>query len=322
MAIIDITIVVATHNRAAMLRKTLESLINQVTEGKFSYEVLVIDDGSTDDTAGVVREVAGEARSLAVSYVYKSAGGEGDARNRGVAEARGEWIAFCDDDQWAEPRWLAELYAAARESGVDIVDGPVVLDLPESSARTLGPKSRRVLGEKFLGPEPGPYTSKETMGAGSVLIRKSLFTAVGGFDITFRQGVDTDFFYRAEQGGFSAWYCPRAIMHHVIPEARVQPVYLKGSCLRTGVATARIQWKYEGALRLTLFNLWRVGVTMGRDVPLVAIAALGRDRQLLLDSYCSVWFSLGFIRGSLFLLFPKIFGQKDCFERLDLPFHN
>ena len=56
MGKVDITIVLATYNRAPMLRKALESLVQQETGGKFSYDILVVDDGSTDDTAAVVRE--------------------------------------------------------------------------------------------------------------------------------------------------------------------------------------------------------------------------------------------------------------------------
>ena len=65
--------------------------------------------------------------------------------------ARGNWLAFFDDDQWAEPGWLAELYRTAQEQEADCVGGAVFLDLPESVPLELGTRTRRSMSEKFPG---------------------------------------------------------------------------------------------------------------------------------------------------------------------------
>src|SRR4029077_10495906 len=99
----NVSIVVCTHNRAAMLRDALESLLRIETAGKFSYEIVVVDNASTDGTAQTVASLRQTAPVL--RYVYEAKKGIATARNRGLRESKGEWIAFFDDDQLADPRW-------------------------------------------------------------------------------------------------------------------------------------------------------------------------------------------------------------------------
>jgi len=319
----DISIVIVTYNRAGMLRNALETLVSQITEDKFSFEVLVIDDGSTDRTWELVREISALVGAVPVRYIYKDHAGEGDSRNRGVAEAWGEWVAFFDDDQLADPRWLAELWQTARERGADFVTGAVKLKMPGSARLQLGPLSRRMLGEKIIAPNSGLHPVRYyNVGAGNVLIRKRLFEKVGLFDVSFRQGVDTDFFWRAEKSGVRLWCSPQASAWHVIPEARLRIPYLKETCLRMGVGNARVRFKYEGALKLVLTTFWRVGVALGRAVPAVLKGLIYNNRPLLLDGRCELWYNFGYVRGSLFFLAPKLFHQKRFVTSLDFQYIN
>jgi glycosyltransferase involved in cell wall biosynthesis len=310
MDIVDITIVVTTFNRAPMLRNALESLVQLDTGGKFSYNILVVDDGSTDQTAAVLQGVSQTAAGAPVTSIYQKNLGPYIARNRGAEMARGNWLAFFDDDQWAEPGWLAELYRTAQEQRADCVGGAVLLDLPESGPLELGARTRRLMSEKLPGQKIRDSAVKNYIGTGNVLIRRSLFKRVGAFDSNFRRDCDTDFFWRVEKGGFRLAYAPNAAIHHVIPESRLQPSYLRHLCFIRGVASARIRWRYQGSLGLIKSNLWRLGVVLGRDLTALTIAACGRQRPLLLDSLLSFWYSIGFMRGSLFFLGPRIFPQK------------
>jgi len=311
---VDISSVVVTYNRSEMLRNALETLVNQITGGKFSFEVLVIDDGSTDATAAVVGDFVRNSITPVI-YVYKEHGGEGDARNRGVAEARGDWIAFCDDDQLADPTWLKELYRTAQENRADVVDGAVYLKLPDPCPLPMGSQSRGVLSEKVYSPAKHP--GKVCVAGGNVLVRKSLFRELGGFDLSFRQCVDADFFWRVEQAGAKMCYAPEAVVYHVIPRERLRVSYLREACLSIGVARARIHLKYRGRLRLIGTSFWRMGVALGRDFPLLVLSGIFHDEPLLLDSRCGLWYSIGFVRGSLFLLAPNHFPQNNFMNSLD-----
>ena len=101
----------------ALLRDTLASLLALETDGQFTYEVLVVNNASTDETATVIEQAVREAR-VPLRDVFEERPGVSFARNRGIQEARTPWIAFFDDDQVADARWLTELWALAEEQQV------------------------------------------------------------------------------------------------------------------------------------------------------------------------------------------------------------
>src|SRR5438034_6680027 len=98
-------VAVPTRNRAALLRDCLASLVNQNFPAD-RYEIIVVDDGSTDGTAAVVRQFQAVKQSPTVRYVLPEGRGLNAARNAGLQAARGDPIAFVDDDIEAPPSWL------------------------------------------------------------------------------------------------------------------------------------------------------------------------------------------------------------------------
>ncbi len=129
---VDISLVVCTFNRAPLLRRTLESLARQTTGDRFTYEILVIDNASTDETPHVIQS-AEQGNAVMVRGVREARKGVAIARNRAIAETNGKWIAYQDDDQWAEPDWLYELFALAQKRESLCVGGAVLLELPDGN---------------------------------------------------------------------------------------------------------------------------------------------------------------------------------------------
>jgi len=314
----DISVVVCTYNRKGPLRNTLDSLIRQEHEDRFSFEIIVIDDGSTDGTEGVVNEVIRNNIAVPIRYVRTEGGGIAKARNRGLAEFRGEFIAFCDDDQLAGPQWLAELHKVAVRTGAACVGGSVLLDLPDSVDPALSPICLGLLEEVLLGEETVRYPENVGPGTGNIIIRRELLSRVGGFDASLRLGEeDTDFFYRAREVGADIWYAPKAVVRHMIPEFRLRDEYFKYVSLRRGISSARVRYKYKGRLRwLLALGRW-VFRALARDVWLLLIAWILRDRFRELDRRYRLWMTLGYVRGSLSLLAPTIFRQRKFFDSLD-----
>lgn len=111
-----LSVVIPTYNRLAMLQRVLDALDRQ--EGAPSFETIVIDDGSKDDTANVIRERAA-ASSARLLFRSQPNGGPGTARNHGVSLAAGQYVVFIGDDTVPEPRFLAEHARIHRESGDD-----------------------------------------------------------------------------------------------------------------------------------------------------------------------------------------------------------
>ncbi len=107
----DISIIVCTWNRAAMLNEALGHFLQLNVPSQIRWELLVVDNNSNDDTASVVRKLSGD---LPVRYVVEPKQGLSRARNRGVAEARGGLLLFTDDDVIVDPGWLTAMYDASR----------------------------------------------------------------------------------------------------------------------------------------------------------------------------------------------------------------
>ena len=128
-----ISVVVCTYNRAPLLREAILSLARLECDGRFSYDIVVIDNASTDDTPSVVHELS-HLTDVQVTGVREDRPGISYARNRGVEEATGDWIAFFDDDGIADPKWLDASQMIAKE-----LKGPGGLTCPtdvvESSLR-------------------------------------------------------------------------------------------------------------------------------------------------------------------------------------------
>jgi GT2 family glycosyltransferase len=315
----DISVVVCTYNRFEMLRAALESLACQETDEKFSYEVLVIDNGSTDGTSDVVNDFIRKTPKVPIRYVYEEDRGLSVARNRGIKEVCGKWIAFFDDDQWAEPHWLLELYKVAMKNEADCVGGAVLLDLPDSANLNLSPFCRSsALRELLLGYEPKRCSEKVELGTCNVVIRRKLFERIGTFDANILTGgEDSDFFWRASKQGAKIWYAPKAVVHHIIPESRLREEYFRRTSLRGGLSSARLRYRHKGRLRWFLGLGRRIFRSFARDVWLLLIALLLRNKSRQLDRKCRLWRTIGYVRGSVSLLAPRIFSQKRFFDTLN-----
>jgi glycosyltransferase involved in cell wall biosynthesis len=199
-----VSVVVPTHDRARYLEVTLRSLAAQdIAE---PYEVLVVDDGSRDDTAGVIE------RAGARSIVQDPPRGANAARNAGIREAGAELIALVDDDVEAPPGWLRALVeGAARHADADALGGPIRARLegpaPRSCGRELPPITTLDLG-------PADREA-ELVWSANMLVRREAFDRVGPFDESLDTGGDEEEWLRRLRGaGGRVWYVADAGLDH------------------------------------------------------------------------------------------------------------
>ena len=107
-----ISIIIPAYNSANYLAHTLESVLNQQYT---DFEIVLIDDGSTDETRRIVEEY--QKKDKRIKYFYKSNGGVSSARNLGIEKAAGEYLAFLDSDDTYEPAFLGKMHARIRQTG-------------------------------------------------------------------------------------------------------------------------------------------------------------------------------------------------------------
>ena len=268
-----ISVVVCTYNRSASLVRTLDSLAAQRTDGAFTFEVIVVDNKSRDDTRAVVEsfmprfgcsagpaslsEAAGLHGRLA--YVFEDRQGLSHARNAGVARAQGVVVAFTDDDVRPQPAWLAALREAFARFQADCVYGKV---LPEWEAERPGWLSDYFLGRLALldrGAEPFLVTDErqEFYGANFAVTRAAL-ALTGAFNPALGRtgeqlggGEDVDYFVRLFRAGRRIAYAPAAVVHHWVPRERMTPGYFRRWHFQHGESSARA----ERAAGRTLFGI-------------------------------------------------------------------
>lgn len=161
-----VSVVVPTYNRASLLGRALESVEAQSFR---DFEVVVVDDGSTDDTAARLRDWGTRHGYRAVFEPHQGAAA---ARNRGARVAQGEILTFLDSDDTVEPVWLEKTLPVFAESNVGLVF---------CGARSLDAEGRPV--ETLLPHSMGPLLNGWTgfFNDGTFLVRRTIFEAVGGY---------------------------------------------------------------------------------------------------------------------------------------------
>jgi len=218
-----LTVAICTYNRAELLQQTLTGLARQTFPAD-QFEVLVIDNNSTDRTPQVVAEFAG-ART-APRHVVETQQGLDHARNRAIAEARGEIVVFADDDILMEPDWLAQLaapFAADSAGRIGAVGGEVIPVFPDGLPIWVAEWHSPLAFRPDAGPLPSPQSP---MGA-NMAFPAWIFKKLGSFHTALDRsgqnlfgGGDTDMIRRVRAGGFEVWFAPAAVVRHQLPASR------------------------------------------------------------------------------------------------------
>ena len=184
-----VSVVIATYNRANYLRETIDSVLSQRFQ---DFELIVVDDGSTDETREIVAPFGPRVR-----FIYQENRGPSAARNLGVRHARAEWISFQDSDDLCAPNHLELLYGYARchaECGMVFANG-AYLEGPEHNRETIIPAAKSCrLAERGVRLED--LFDKSIVRLQAALISKACYDAVGEHDESLRISMDLDLSFR------------------------------------------------------------------------------------------------------------------------------
>jgi len=206
----DISLIICTRDRCQQLVRCLRSVRGITFERP--WELIVVDNGSVDETAAVVRQFIGSA-GVSVAYVFEPKLGKSNALNTAIGIARGQILAFTDDDCYPAPDFLSRVWSAFVDPSVGYITGRIMLHDPTDYPVTIN--------ETTL-PLTFPARSLVTVGAvqgANMAFRRRILTDIGGFDPVLGPGTqfvseDLDAAGRASAAGWKGRYCPKVIVSH------------------------------------------------------------------------------------------------------------
>ncbi len=252
----ELSVIVATRDRAKFLSRALESLARQRNAPPF--EVIVVDNGSRDETPSVVAERRGAA-DVDVRRLYVPEPNRGAARNAGIAAARGRTVVFVDDDVWLPEGFLAA-HASAHPEGspAHAVSGPII-NVPTYEDR----------------PTPSAVNfSNAFLCTCNVSVPRSSLVAVGGFDENFKLygWEDTELGLRLRERGVRRGFAWDAHLYHIKPPQSETLAVVLRKTIERGRMAARLLAKNGG---------WRTRLATGAYQPNLLRAALVAPRWSL-----------------------------------------
>ncbi len=217
----QVSVVISSYNRASQLPTALDALCRQT--GDVPYEVILVDNNSTDSTAEVVES----RRRLHphLRYLFEPMQGLPYARNTGVLAAQGDIVAFTDDDVVVGPEWVSTITRVFDENpDVDMLGGRVRPIWPASvpawiTPRQLGPFA---LGERGDTPQRvNAENAAPCLVGANFAFRRKVFDRVGLFDPRFVKSQDREIQLRLWRAGGNGLYCPELAIEVAIPADRL-----------------------------------------------------------------------------------------------------
>jgi GT2 family glycosyltransferase len=242
----DLTVIIATHNRTAVLDRTLANL-ERVDRTGLAVEFVVVDNNSTDDTRVVV---ARHQTDLPLRYLFEANAGKNHALNRALDEVElGELVVFTDDDVNPEPGWLhAILDASRRHPDIAVFGGAIHVELPADAPEWAHSRfiQKAIYALHDLGANEVHYPKQGACPCGANLwLRASVLTTGHRFDGTMGprpqqrfMGSETSLLRQLAAEGHEMLHVPSAVIYHCVQQDALTPAYVRSRAKRRGLSKA------------------------------------------------------------------------------------
>jgi len=236
-----ITVALCTHNHADRLARTLGDL-EHVTPPSRPWEFLLIDNGCTDGTVQLLAERGVTPPGATVRIVREEKLGLSNARNRALAEARGEYLLFMDDDETPDPNWLIAYEQAMLTHQPDALGGRIEVMFEDGERPSwLQDELLGFLGKLDNGEPQWLTTEEHAIFGGNFAFRLGVFDTIGNFDARLGRmgtintgGEDTEIYRRLIAHGCRVRWVPEAIIHHRIQTPKLRRKYFLDLHFRQG----------------------------------------------------------------------------------------
>lgn len=252
---IELSVAICTYNREKYLPQLFGSIIKQSLSPE-RYEVVIVDNNSTDSTAELCADFHSNYPNIHYMYVREENQGLSFARNRSIREASSPLIVFLDDDAYPAPDYFEGLLRAFKEDpSAAAVGGKILLHyesvIPDWENKYLN----SLMGFYDPGDTPFVYRTKDYPRGSNMAFRSTIFDEVGGFNTKLGRigrnligGEEKDIFYRIYQDKrYKVLYDPTLVVYHSVPPERTTREFIKRQAYQTGMSE-RIRSRSEGAL--------------------------------------------------------------------------
>ncbi len=228
----EVSVIIPTYNRSTLLRDAVNSVLGQ--DSRSTFEIIVVDNNSKDDTAAVVRSLMDQHPGR-LSYIVETEQGNAYARNRGVKTARAPVIAFIDDDVTVESNWLTSLKNALdSRAELSFVGGKVLPQWTTTPPSWLTPEHWSPLAVLDYGPDELIIGGNSPRGllTANIAFRRSVFDEVGTFSPHLQRVKDaigsmedTEFLLRVCRSGKQGMYLPGMVARAPVDNERLSKEY-------------------------------------------------------------------------------------------------
>lgn len=224
----ELTIILCTFNRANNLKDCVERVSNQQGMDGIDWEILIVDNNSTDSTSEIARELK-NIHTINIRYVFEPEQGLSYARNRGINSTDSRYLVFIDDDILVEPQWLHAIYSIFKEKDSDAVGGRIWVRSPSELPKWIMEEMPSDLGHLDYGDVPIRIDGhKKKLFGGNMAFDRRIFELIGLFDVRrgrrgegrkweeLLKGEESDIFHRIADASGRIDYSPDAIVYHKI----------------------------------------------------------------------------------------------------------
>lgn len=306
---IRISAIICTLNRAAYLCKAIQSLVNQTLPNEY-YEILIVDNGSTDDTKRVVVEEFAHLHNL--HYLYEPVLGLSQARNTGWQNAKGEYIAYLDDDAIAYPDWLEKIIkvfeSVTPQPGC--VGGKVEAIWEASRPHWLPDKLLPYLTVLDWSEVPIILEDWRYIAGANMAFPKFLLEAVKGFQVSFgRKGgkllSNEEILLRNQLkiNGYTIYYDPEIVVGHHIAASRLTQSWFFQRTYWQGISEAYLLLYQQSP---SIWKRMKLGVSkikrLLKSPEHLAYLVIPSDDATCFSIKCSTLAQIGYILGLLSLV--------------------
>ena len=241
--------VVCTYNRCGLLQNLLESMCAQ-SMPKERLEVIVVDNNSTDNTLEMAYSF--EKKFLHYRVLQESQQGPSHARNKGWREAKGEYVAFIDDDAKVPSDWMANVFAVIEAQTPDVLGGPIYPYYETEKPLWFKDEYEIRLIQNHSG-----WLAEGHLSGSNMIFRRELFDEMGGFDTDYGMtagrlsyGEDTEIIKRARAQGKKIYYSLDIAVQHHVPQHKMDLFYAMTAAFRNGKATSDLWWGGDAPLEM------------------------------------------------------------------------